>query len=69
MELALHREGSANTIAVAEGAREELRNLQAELPDDMQLTLLTDQSVYIDEAGGWGVDTNRAREAILSPVL
>ena len=50
IEIALHREGSANTIAVAERAREKLSEIENELPDDMQLMLLTDQSVYIEEA-------------------
>ena len=50
VELALHREGSANTIAVAEAARSELENLRRELPQSMRLTLLTDQSVYIADA-------------------
>jgi len=50
IELALHREGSANTIAVAGAARQTLEELRAELPGDMRLTLLSDQSIYIDEA-------------------
>ena len=50
VELALHREGSANTIAVAEAARSELADLRLELPRDMRLTLLTDQSIYISDA-------------------
>ena len=50
VELALHREGSANTMQVAEKIRAELGALQRDLPDDMELALLTDQSLYIDEA-------------------
>ncbi|MEM7307328.1 MAG: efflux RND transporter permease subunit [Planctomycetota bacterium] len=52
VELALHREGSANTIRVAEGIRAELDEIRAELPADIELVMLTDQSRYIDEAVG-----------------
>ena len=52
VELALHREGSANTMQVAEGIRAELDDLRRDLPSDIQLTLLTDQSRYIGEAVG-----------------
>jgi HAE1 family hydrophobic/amphiphilic exporter-1 len=50
VELALHREGSSNTIAVADAIKEELGRLNGELPDDLRLTLLDDQSVYIADA-------------------
>jgi HAE1 family hydrophobic/amphiphilic exporter-1 len=50
VEFALHREGSANTMAVSEAIREELTRLRTELPADMELTLLNDQSQYISAA-------------------
>ncbi|MCP3960803.1 MAG: efflux RND transporter permease subunit [bacterium] len=50
VELALHREGSANTVEVAANVRGELESLAAELPADLELTLLSDQSRYIVEA-------------------
>ncbi|MAE70819.1 MAG: acriflavin resistance protein [Gemmatimonadetes bacterium] len=50
VELALHREGSANTVDVSESIRSELAAIRAELPDDLELTLLGDQSIYISEA-------------------
>ena len=58
VEIALHREGSTNTIAVADAIREALDGppgqpdlgLRAQLDDDLRLTILTDQSVYISEA-------------------
>lgn len=58
VEIALHREGSANTVAVARAVREALdgppgrpdEGLRAKLPGDLELTLLTDQSIYIAEA-------------------
>jgi len=52
VELALHREGSANTMSVAAAIREELLRLQADLPEGMELSLLDDQSTYIGEAVG-----------------
>ncbi len=58
VEIALHREGSTNTIAVADAIREALDGpperpdlgLRSQLDDDLELTILTDQSVYISEA-------------------
>ncbi len=52
VEIALHREGSANTIAVAAAVREELATLESEMPPGLRLTVLTDQSRYIAEAVG-----------------
>jgi len=52
VELALHREGSANTVAASSEVRQQLESIRAELPDDLQLTLLTDQSAYIADAVG-----------------
>ncbi len=50
VELALHREGSANTVAVSAGIQAELNALQRELPPDLRLEVLTDQSRYISAA-------------------
>ena len=50
VELALHREGSANTMRVAAAIRAELVRLEPDLPADVQLTLLDDQSHYIGDA-------------------
>jgi len=52
VELALHREGSANTLAVAGAIREELGRLRGELPADLRVEELTDQSRYIASAVG-----------------
>jgi HAE1 family hydrophobic/amphiphilic exporter-1 len=60
VEIALHREGSTNTIAVAQAIREALDGppdradlgLLAQLDDDLELRFLTDQSVYISAAIG-----------------
>jgi HAE1 family hydrophobic/amphiphilic exporter-1 len=50
VEIALHREGSANTITVAHAVREELDLIREEMSDDLSLTVLTDQSTYIKSA-------------------
>lgn len=50
VEFALHREGSANTMAVSAAIRTELANVRTALPADMQLALLSDQSTYISSA-------------------
>ncbi|MGD8377194.1 MAG: efflux RND transporter permease subunit, partial [Acidobacteriota bacterium] len=52
VELSLHREGSANTVAVAEAIRAGLAPLREELPADLELVLLDDQSRYIADAIG-----------------
>ncbi len=48
--LDLHREGSANTVAVAAAVATELAAIRADLPADLSLTVLSDQSVYISDA-------------------
>jgi len=50
VEIALHREGSANTITVARTLREKLDEIRAELAPDLRLDILTDQSRYIAAA-------------------
>jgi HAE1 family hydrophobic/amphiphilic exporter-1 len=52
VELALHREGSANTVAVAEAVREELVQLRRAMADDLKIAVMSDQSRYISEAVG-----------------
>ena len=52
VELALHREGSANTIAVADAIRQGLEELRGELGADLRLNVLSDQSLYIRRAIG-----------------
>ena len=50
VEIALHREGSANTIAVSAEIHKELESLREQMSDDLELSLLTDQSTYIEAA-------------------
>jgi HAE1 family hydrophobic/amphiphilic exporter-1 len=52
VELALHKEGSANTVRVARAIRERLDELRAELGPGLELRVLSDQSLYISEAVG-----------------
>jgi HAE1 family hydrophobic/amphiphilic exporter-1 len=52
VELALHREGSANTVAVSRSIAEEVSALREEMPPDLHLTVLTDQARYISDAIG-----------------
>ena len=50
VELALHREGSANTVTVSKAIESELDELRDEFADDLSLVVLTDQSGYIESA-------------------
>jgi hydrophobic/amphiphilic exporter-1 (mainly G- bacteria), HAE1 family len=47
VELAVYKEGDANTVAVADAVKARLRQLEKELPPDMTLTTIDDQSVFI----------------------
>jgi HAE1 family hydrophobic/amphiphilic exporter-1 len=44
------RQSGANTVAVIEGVKERLRTLAAELPSDVKLEVIRDQSRYIYQA-------------------
>jgi HAE1 family hydrophobic/amphiphilic exporter-1 len=50
VEIALYREGSANTVAVAAAVQDELRELERSMPADLRLELLADQSAYVSGA-------------------
>ena len=50
VEIAVYKEGDANTVAVAENVRSRLQRLRGQLSDDMELTELYDQSRFIDQA-------------------
>ncbi len=52
VEIALHREGSANTVRAAAAIREELLALGREMPKGLELVVLTDLSDYISDAIG-----------------
>jgi HAE1 family hydrophobic/amphiphilic exporter-1 len=50
VEIDLHRQGTANTVAVAKAVQERLGELRREMPDDLQIEVLTDLSAYITAA-------------------
>ena len=50
VEIDLHRQGTANTVAVAAAVQERLDELRREMPDDLDIEVLTDLSGYITDA-------------------
>lgn len=50
VEVAVYKEGDANTVKVAEQVHAQLRKLREDLPDGMTLTVLTDASKFISNA-------------------
>jgi len=50
VELALYREGDANVVSVARSVERRLDRIRAELPADLALTRVYDQSVFIRNA-------------------
>lgn len=50
IEVAIYKEGDANTVMVAKRVKAELTALATELPQGHQLDLVYDQSVFIDNA-------------------
>ncbi|HET6545313.1 MAG TPA: efflux RND transporter permease subunit [Rhodanobacteraceae bacterium] len=50
VELAVYKEGDANTVAVAERVRAALDKLKPTLPENTRLTVIDDQSVFIQNA-------------------
>src|SRR6185295_8725238 len=46
----IRRQSGENTVAVIEGVKERMHNVNAQLPGDVQLQVLQDQSVYIYSA-------------------
>ena len=50
VELAIYKEGDANTVAVAEAVKAALERLKNDLPQGAALTTIEDQSVFIEAA-------------------
>ena len=50
VELAIYKEGDANTVAVAEALRARLDEVKDNLPTGAALTVIDDQSVFIEES-------------------
>ncbi len=54
VEIAIYKEGDSNTVAVAQAVERKLRRLKNDklVPDDYQLEVIDDQSIFIDQAIG-----------------
>ncbi|MBM4118456.1 efflux RND transporter permease subunit [bacterium] len=50
VELALYKEGSANTVRVADVVKRRLAGLREELPEGCELAVLADQSTFIEQS-------------------
>ena len=50
IELAVYKEGDANTVALANGVRARIKELEKNLPTGTKLTQVYDQSTFIDAA-------------------
>ncbi len=50
VELAIYKEGDANTVNVAKAIKKKLAKLQKQIPDGMSLVTLTDTSTFIEQA-------------------
>ncbi|MEO6366062.1 MAG: efflux RND transporter permease subunit, partial [Luteimonas sp.] len=50
VELALYREGDANTVATADAIEKKLEDIKGQIPSDVELTTIDDQSQFIRHA-------------------
>ncbi|MEX1123305.1 MAG: efflux RND transporter permease subunit, partial [Balneolales bacterium] len=50
VEIAIYKEGDANTVAAAQSVKARMVNIEQILPDNMELTQVYDQSKYIESA-------------------
>lgn len=50
VEIAVYKEGDANTVRVSEAIRERVAAQEEQLPEGMQMQLVDDQAVFIDQA-------------------
>ncbi len=50
VELAIYKEGDANTVATADAIQARLKELKEQLPPDIELTTIDDQSLFIRHA-------------------
>ena len=56
VELAMYKEGDANTVAVAKQIKRRLESLGKSLGDELKLDIIYDQSVFIEDAVGEVID-------------
>jgi HAE1 family hydrophobic/amphiphilic exporter-1 len=52
VEIAVYKEGDANTVSVAQGVGQRIEELRDELPPGVQIDAVDDQSVFIEQAIG-----------------
>ncbi|WP_454831086.1 efflux RND transporter permease subunit [Pseudoxanthomonas wuyuanensis] len=50
VELAIYKEGDANTVSTAAALKQRLEQLKAQIPGDVELTIIEDQSRFIENA-------------------
>lgn len=50
IELAIYKEGDGNTVSVAQGVKKAVEKLKTSLPPDAKLSVIDDQSVFIEHA-------------------
>ena len=50
VEVAIYKEGDANTVSVAKGIKTRVKELSEDLPKDMSIETVDDQSIFIDRA-------------------
>ena len=64
IEVAIYKEGDANTVEVADNVKLKLKELEKSLPADSSIAIINDQSVFISDAIG-----NVVTSAIIGGVL
>ncbi|MFC5595244.1 efflux RND transporter permease subunit [Lysobacter niastensis] len=50
VELAIYKEGDANTVSTADAVQAKLKDIKEQMPDDVELTVIDDQSQFIRHA-------------------
>jgi HAE1 family hydrophobic/amphiphilic exporter-1 len=50
VELAIYKEGDANTVATADAIKAKLEQIKSQIPSDVELTTIEDQSIFIKHA-------------------
>ena len=56
VEIAIYKEGDANTVSVAENVKSQMTNISQRLPEGMAMTMVYDQSTFISSAVSEVVD-------------
>jgi len=64
IELAIYKEGDANTVSVANSVKTEIERLKKTLPSDANLAMIEDQSVFIE-----GALSDVKKDALIGGVL